>query len=197
MDAIAEGGMLEQKEVDDRRPTLHVTPAGRQLMLEGTELPGTIRMSFPLAKKLAMSVAKLEAADVQTESAGTDNAQPDAPVSEDDQQLSELIDVIKRWRSKSSAALGIPAYRILTNATIERLAQAKPTTTDELEVVSGIGPATIEQFGYDLVELIRGALENSSSHVAEAAPIPEANPEVTPVRSHSEKGRNRRRKGKT
>ena len=103
---------------------------------------------------------------------------PTAPVSEDDQKLSELIDVIKRWRSKSSAALGIPAYRILTNATIERLAQAKPTTTDELELVTGIGPATVEQFGYDLVELIRGAFESAGSCAAEADPaVPEIAPE--------------------
>ncbi len=163
MEAIAEGGMLEQKEVDDRRPTLHVTPAGRQLMMEGTELPSSIRMSVPLAKKLAMSVAKLEAADVQTESAGTDNAQPDAALSPNDQELSELIDVIRRWRSKSSAALGIPAYRILTNATIERLAQAKPTTTEQLRSVSGVGKATVEQFGGDLVALIDVALKTASS----------------------------------
>jgi ATP-dependent DNA helicase RecQ len=158
MDALAAGGMLEQKEVDERRPTLHVTETGRELMLTGTELPTSIRMPFPLAKKLALSVAKLEAADVQTESAGTDNGQPDAPVSQADQQLSELMDVIKRWRGKSSAALGIPAYRILTNATIERLAQTQPKSTSELEAVSGIGPATVQQFGYDLVELIRGFL---------------------------------------
>ena len=156
MDAMVGGGMLEQKEVDERRPTLHVTEAGRELMLSGTELPASIRMPFPLAKKLALSVAKLETADVQTESAGTDNGQPDAPVSEADQRLSELIDVIRRWRGKSSAALGIPAYRILTNATIERLAELKPTSTDELETVTGIGPATVEQFGYDIVELIQG-----------------------------------------
>ena len=30
-----------------------------------------------------------------------------------------------------------------------------PTTTEQLESISGVGPATIEQFGYDIVELIR------------------------------------------
>ena len=29
----------------------------------------------------------------------------------------------KRWRRKTSAALGIPAYRVLTNATIDRIAE--------------------------------------------------------------------------
>lgn len=155
MESLVEGGMLEQKEVDERRPTLHVTDEGRQLMLNGNQLPTSVRMSFPLAKKLARSVAKLEAADVQTESAGTGDGQPAVAESQDEQDVSELIDVIRRWRSKSSAALGLPAYRILTNATIERLAHAKPMSTEELESISGIGPATIEQFGYDLVELLR------------------------------------------
>jgi ATP-dependent DNA helicase RecQ len=62
---------------------------------------------------------------------------------------------LKRWRHKTSAALGIPAYRVLTNATIDRIAESCPTTTEQLGAISGIGPATIEQFGYDIVELIR------------------------------------------
>ena len=62
---------------------------------------------------------------------------------------------MKRWRGKTSAALGIPAYRVLSNATIARLAAERPDSTDRLEQISGIGPSTMEQFGYDLVELIR------------------------------------------
>ena len=66
-----------------------------------------------------------------------------------------MIERLKRWRHKTSAALGIPAYRVLTNATIDRIAESCPLTTEQLELVSGIGPATIEQFGYDIVELIK------------------------------------------
>jgi ATP-dependent DNA helicase RecQ len=51
--------------------------------------------------------------------------------------------------------MGIPAYRVLTNATIERIAEAWPTSAEQLESISGIGPATIEQFGFDIIELVR------------------------------------------
>ena len=44
---------------------------------------------------------------------------------------------------------------MLSNATVDRIAELVPNTTSELESVSGVGPATIEQFGYDILELIR------------------------------------------
>ena len=59
-----------------------------------------------------------------------------------------------RFRRKRSAALDLPAYRILTNATIDRIAAARPSTIGQLEAIAGIGPAAVEQFGYDLVQLV-------------------------------------------
>ena len=162
IDALVAGGMLEQKEVDERRPTLHLTGAGRELMMESQQLPASIRMPIPLAKKLALAVSKLEAADVQTESAGTDNADPDQPLSQAEEQNAELMETIKRWRRKNSAALGIPAFQILTNATIERLADVKPLTTAQLAEVAGIDSAIASQFGGDIVELIRRFVSSES-----------------------------------
>jgi ATP-dependent DNA helicase RecQ len=69
-----------------------------------------------------------------------------------------------------AAALGMPAYRVLTNATMNRVAEAAPKSTTELESIAGIGPDTIEQFGYDIVELIRSAIEEMDG-VEEEIPI--------------------------
>ncbi|MDA8745731.1 RecQ family ATP-dependent DNA helicase [Rubripirellula amarantea] len=167
MDVLIAAGMLEQKEVSERRPTLHITDAGREVMLGKVDVPATIQMSFPLAKLLANSVAKLETGDIQTESAGTDNeSSSEGSPNAEDETTKELLETIKRWRRKQSAALGIPAFRILTNATLERLSEVRPMSTSELEVISGIGPATMEQFGYDIVELITGFMR-SRDEVAE------------------------------
>jgi ATP-dependent DNA helicase RecQ len=103
----------------------------------------------------------------------------------------ELAEVLKRWRRKTSAALGIPAYRVLTNATIERIAKAWPTTTEQLEAIAGIGPATIEQFGYDICEIVRGQeiddeTNASATNDTEPAPAQPSHPSITPAPSVDE-----------
>ncbi len=155
MDALTEVGLLEQREVEERRPTLHITDAGKQVMMAQSPLPPSVRMSFPLAKRLATASKAIEAGDVQTQSVGTDSE----PETNDDPAVvdtvtAELLEILKRWRRKTAAALGMPAFRVLTNATMERIAETAPRTTSELESVPGVGPATIEQFGYDLIQLI-------------------------------------------
>ncbi|MGI9474175.1 MAG: RecQ family ATP-dependent DNA helicase [Rubripirellula sp.] len=158
MDALIETGLLQQKEVDERRPTIHMTEEGRIVMRSEAPLPDALMMPFPLAKRLAAATRGIESADVQTKSAGSDDDAESSSDSDLSSQQMELAERIKRWRRKTSAALGIPAYRVLTNATIDRIAEACPLSTESLEAISGVGPATIEQFGYDLVELIRDSL---------------------------------------
>ncbi|MFK8111194.1 MAG: RecQ family ATP-dependent DNA helicase [Rubripirellula sp.] len=160
MDSLIEAGLLQQKEVDERRPTIHMTEAGRRVMLMHDPLPDAVRLAFPLAKRLAIAAKGIESADVQTSSAGVDSDDSSAEEQESEEEtanremVEELAERLKRWRRKSSAALGIPAYRVLTNATIDRIAESAPLSTSELESIPGIGPATMEQFGHDIVELV-------------------------------------------
>jgi len=157
MDALIETGLLQQKEVDERRPTLHMTEDGRCVMRSEQPLPTALQMPLPLAKRLAKATVQIESADVQTESSATDTAiRHTGPESE---RTAGIAERLKRWRRKNSAALGIPAYRVLTNATIDRIAEACPTTTEALEAISGVGPATIDQFGNDIIELIGSGME--------------------------------------
>jgi ATP-dependent DNA helicase RecQ len=163
MDSLIEAGLLQQKEVDERRPTIHMTEGGRRVMLAQDPLPAALRMPFPLAKRLAAATRHIESGDVQTRSAGDDHSQEVVPDEQAAPQVTELAERLKRWRRKTSAALGIPAYRVLTNATIDRIAQSCPTSTGQLEAISGVGPATVEQFGYDIVELIRETIRGSGA----------------------------------
>ena len=157
MDALIEAGLLQQKEVDDRRPTIHMTDLGREVMHAREPMPDSVRMSMPLAKRLAAGARSIEAADLQS------NAAVETASAEGDEQTELRIARLKRWRHKTSAAMGIPAYRVLTNATIERIAEAEPGDTEQLEAISGVGPATIEQFGYDIIQILTDCAADGSS----------------------------------
>ncbi len=170
MDSLIDAGLLEQKEVDQRRPTILISALGKRVMHAQDALPDAVRMPFPLAKRLAAAARSLESGDVQTKSA----ADSDAAGNGDDVQSEEVEDLIarlKRWRHKTSAALGIPAYRVLSNATIDRIAQICPRDSEQLEAISGVGPATIEQFGYDILAIVGhtdAAVEEDSANLPAA-----------------------------
>lgn len=204
LDATIASGMAQQIEVDERRPTVQLTEFGEEVMHARQPLPESLKLPFPLAKRLTTIASSIEGGDVSGEAAaanaisGTDstdeqtddfsqeadentdwssNLSVEMPAGSSVDSLSQalsdtadnviktgqvstakidddLANRLKRWRGKTAAALGVPAYRVLTNATIERLATDKPRSTDELEMIHGIGPATVEQFGYDLVRLV-------------------------------------------
>jgi ATP-dependent DNA helicase RecQ len=172
MDALIQAGLLQQKEVDQRRPTVHITEAGRRVMLEKDPLPEAVRVPFPLARRLCAATSGIEAKDVQTSSPGSDAPQDPPEAALPSPLVAELTQRLKRWRHKTAAAMGIPAYRVLGNATIDRIAEAVPTTSSALEAISGIGPATVEQFGHDLLELVRQSIP-PQTQVGQLAAQPE------------------------
>ncbi|MEC9395858.1 MAG: ATP-dependent DNA helicase UvrD2 [Actinomycetota bacterium] len=67
---------------------------------------------------------------------------------------SPLHDRLRAWRTETARAADVSAYRILTNATLDALAEARPTNVDELLAVSGIGPRKVEDFGAELLALL-------------------------------------------
>jgi ATP-dependent DNA helicase RecQ len=214
LDATISAGMAQQIEVDERRPTVQLTEFGEEVMHARQPLPASLKLSFPLAKRLSVIAASIEGGDVSGEAAaaggtsqnsvendsdpgsaiddafdssdiGTDlridasddDTQPasgHAVASATGQMDEDLANRLKRWRGKTAAALGVPAYRVLTNATIQRLATDRPGSTDELEMIHGIGPTTVEQFGYDLIRLINDA----DRETAEVAQTHNASPTI-------------------
>jgi superfamily II DNA helicase RecQ len=49
--------------------------------------------------------------------------------------------------------MGVPAYVILTDASIDDLARRRPRNDDELLAIKGIGPAKLEAYGDELLAL--------------------------------------------
>lgn len=186
IDALIEHGMVEQREVDQRRPTIEISEFGKSVMHLKMSLPGSFRLGKGLARSLAAAARHIESSDVSPPDSdqpavAADSSLPESSSVEVDSRLdsadiaasgikitlddltspdqklaTEIRDALKRWRRRTSAALGIPAYRVLTNSTIDRLSEVRPETSSDLEVVAGIGPATMEQHGYDILEVIRG-----------------------------------------
>lgn len=67
MDSLLAAGLLEQKEVSERRPTVHMTDAGRRVMNCEDPLPAALQFKHRLAQKIVKVAAKIQSGDVEVE----------------------------------------------------------------------------------------------------------------------------------
>lgn len=89
-----------------------------------------------------------------------------APVSDYDPQLREYL---REWRRAVAQRKGVPAFMILTDATLDDLCRRKPASAAELLKVTGIGEKKAELYGHEIF----AALE-SYERGARASQIPQA-----------------------
>lgn len=61
---------------------------------------------------------------------------------------------LKKWRLEQSFRKRVPAYMICPDRTLEEIVIALPASLDDLESISGIGPARIAEYGPSLLSLI-------------------------------------------
>ena len=68
-----------------------------------------------------------------------------------------VVERLRAWRRARSHADGVPAYVVLHDATLRDVAAAKPATLGELAAVKGLGPAKVERYGGDILEVVAAA----------------------------------------
>jgi DNA topoisomerase-3 len=65
-----------------------------------------------------------------------------------------LVAALKEWRLGEARRKRIPAFRILTNRTLEAVAAARPKSEEELLAVHGMGPTLLRKYGDKLLEIV-------------------------------------------
>lgn len=66
-----------------------------------------------------------------------------------------LVTELRGWRSATAKSRDVPAYVVMSDATLRAVCHRAPTTVQELVQVPGIGPMKVEQFGEDILGIIR------------------------------------------
>jgi len=65
-----------------------------------------------------------------------------------------LVDRLRTWRLGQARAQGVPAYVVFNDRTLEAIAALRPTTETGLLEVPGIGPAKLDAYGDQLLDLL-------------------------------------------
>ena len=74
-------------------------------------------------------------------------------INEDDETL---YNKLKELRSEYAKKLKLPAYVIFPDKTLIEMAKYKPTSSEELEKIFGVGKAKLKKFGGNFINVIRG-----------------------------------------
>ncbi|MGN6250643.1 MAG: UvrD-helicase domain-containing protein [Marmoricola sp.] len=82
----------------------------------------------------------------------------DCPVPYDEHVFASL----RTWRRARAEQESVPAYVVFSDATLEALAEVRPTTRTALLAVNGIGPAKLEKYADDVLAVLTGAPVPSS-----------------------------------
>jgi DNA helicase-2/ATP-dependent DNA helicase PcrA len=65
-----------------------------------------------------------------------------------------VLDALRSWRAVAARASGVPAHVLLHDATLTALASSRPTTTEDLLAVPGLGPVKVSRYGVVLLDLV-------------------------------------------
>ena len=65
----------------------------------------------------------------------------------------ELFERLRSWRLERSRELKQPAFCVFTDATLTRIAEVRPQTTQELAGIGGVGPAKLTAYADQVLRL--------------------------------------------
>ncbi|GAA4505921.1 ATP-dependent helicase [Brevibacterium yomogidense] len=66
-----------------------------------------------------------------------------------------VLEALIHWRGAKSTELRMPVFLVLSMPTVREIAERVPESLDDLGRVSGVGPIKLEQFGHELLALVR------------------------------------------
>ncbi len=85
-----------------------------------------------------------------------------APRDELTETAQEVVyDALAGWRTATASKIAKPAYVVLSNATLAAIVVKRPSSMVELSRISGIGPAKLDLYGEELLELLENLAERT------------------------------------
>jgi DNA topoisomerase-3 len=67
----------------------------------------------------------------------------------------ELVEALRAWRLTEARRFGIPAYCVLHNSVLERIARIRPQDEDRLLAIKGVGPTVVRKHGEGILDIVR------------------------------------------
>jgi DNA helicase-2/ATP-dependent DNA helicase PcrA len=69
-------------------------------------------------------------------------------------EAGELFERLRTWRSSTAQAASVPAYVVFSDATLQAIAEARPSSLQELSGLPGIGARKLDLYGEDVLATV-------------------------------------------
>ena len=127
--------------------------------LGGIRMPETAadRKSAQLSLKKQAAFPQKAASKQKSAANPQARLQDSTPPAELSARADELQTALKAWRTTVAKKLGMPPFVVLHDRTLVAIAQANPTTPNELLEIAGMGPAKVEKYGQQILEVCEQA----------------------------------------
>jgi chromosomal replication initiation ATPase DnaA len=66
-----------------------------------------------------------------------------------------LYQDLKDWRKRTADELQKPLFQVMNNKLIETITVQKPSTLEQLSVLSGVGPKTLQKYGRIVLDMVQ------------------------------------------
>lgn len=134
-------------------------------------LDGEARVPASVTKPTPRPPRAARARGSEDESSSESAGAPDLDAPDLDATGLRAAAELRRWRSRRAKELGMPAYRLLPNRTLDALARMRPMTQATLLEVTGIGAARASAHGDELLACLRSA---EAGGLLDSLPLPTA-----------------------
>jgi hypothetical protein len=139
-------------ECDNKLVRKTLTESLKRLMVEVNikiSCIGEARKGFTVKGYLDSKLkASIEPISFKVERKGNaDNSQ--------NQPQGELYSIIKQWRDSKAEDLNVSNFLVIPYKTLKQIAHEQPYTISDLKSIKGMGKKKIDQFGEDIIEIIR------------------------------------------
>ena len=74
-----------------------------------------------------------------------------------------LFEQLRTWRREEAGRQGKAAFHVFPDATLQRIAAARPQTEEELLAVKGVGPKKLASFGQGVLGVTRDKPEGGDA----------------------------------
>jgi DNA helicase-2/ATP-dependent DNA helicase PcrA len=59
----------------------------------------------------------------------------------------QTFNALREWRKEVALSADVPAFVVFTDATLTAIAEARPSSLEELARLAGVGPSKLERYG--------------------------------------------------
>ncbi len=109
-------------------------------------------LAITWSKRPSPFIAELGLGSVPVEPSGSPRAARELAAAEDP----ALYEALSAWRKARAKTEEVPAYIVFHNSVLVAIADARPRSLDELAEVPGVGPAKLDRYGEDVLEVLSG-----------------------------------------